>query len=155
MDAVLRHISLEVRDLVRAEWFYDRFLGELGFRRFVRESNYLAYTNGDLTVWLLRTLAPRVHRSPPRGDEEVVADHLAFEVKTPDEVRALESALTRAELYPFFKGEEHPEFRPGYFSAIWTDPDQAVLEVYAIAATPRKRHATPARRTGRATKRRR
>jgi hypothetical protein len=137
--AVLKHVSLEVSDIARTEWFHDRFLGRLGFRRFVRDVNYIAYTNGDQTLWFLRTRSPRVRRSPPTGDEEVVADHLAFEVGSQEEVQALETALDKEELYPFFRGEEHPEFRPGYFSAIWTDPDQVVLEVYAIAKGPKKR----------------
>ncbi len=137
--AVLKHVSLEVSDVARTEWFHDRFLGRLGFRRFVRDAGYLGYTNGDLTIWFLRSRSPRVRRAPPTGDEEVVADHLAFEVGSPDEVRSFEAALAKEELYPFFKGEEHPEFRPGYFSAIWTDPDQVVLEVYAIAATPKRK----------------
>ena len=147
--AVLKHVSLEVSDVARTEWFHDRFLGRLGFRRFVRDASYLGYTNGDLTIWFLRSRTPRVRRSPPTGDEEVVADHLAFEVASPDEVRALETALGKEELYPYFRGEEHPEFRPGYFSAIWTDPDQVVLEVYAIAASPRARpkHTAKAKKT--------
>jgi hypothetical protein len=137
--AVLKHVSLEVSDIARTEWFHDRFLGRLGFKRFARDVNYIAYTNGDLTIWLLHTRTPRVRRGPPKGDEEVVADHLAFEVGSQEEVQAFEAALGKEELYPFFKGEEHPEFRPGYFSAIWTDPDQVVLEVYAIAKSPRKK----------------
>jgi len=153
--AVLKHVSLEVADMARTEWFHDRFLGRLGFKRFVRDANYLGYTNGDLTLWFLRSRSPRVRRSPPKGDEEVVADHLAFEVGSPQEVQALEAALDKEELYPFFRGEEHPEFRPGYFSAIWTDPDQVVLEVYAIAATPKGRSRRPAPRKKPAAGRRR
>jgi hypothetical protein len=151
--AVLKHVSLEVSDVARTEWFHDRFLGRLGFKRFARDASYLGYTNGDLTIWFLRSRTPRVRRAPPRGDEEVVADHLAFEVGSPAEVQAFEAALDKEELYPYFKGEEHPEFRPGYFSAIWSDPDQIVLEVYAIAETP-KRRAKPRPRS-RSAKRRR
>jgi catechol 2,3-dioxygenase-like lactoylglutathione lyase family enzyme len=143
--AVLKHVSLEVSDVARTEWFHDRFLGRLGFRRFVRDASYLGYTNGDLTIWFLRSRTPRVRRAPPTGDEEVVADHLAFEVGSPDEVRAFEAALDKEELYPYFRGEEHPEFRPGYFSAIWTDPDQVVLEIYAIAAPKKARAKRPAK----------
>lgn len=153
--AVLKHISLEVSDIARTEWFHDRFLGRLGFKRFARDVNYLAYTNGDMTIWLLRSRNPRIRRGPPKPDEEVVAEHLAFEVGSQEEVQAFEAALIKDELYPFYKGEEHPEFRPGYFSAIWTDPDQVVLEVYAIAKNPRPKARAKAKGRAKATARRR
>ena len=137
--APLRHLSLEVTDIARTEWFYDRFLGRLGYKRFVRDADYLGYTDGALTVWLLRSATPRVKRRPPVGDEEVIADHLAFEVASADAVRALEAELEREEIYPVFRGADRPEFRPGYFSAVWADPDQVVLEVYTIAKPTRAR----------------
>ncbi|HXQ93947.1 MAG TPA: VOC family protein [Thermoplasmata archaeon] len=139
--ASLRHLSLEVSDIARTTWFYDRFLGELGFRRFVQETDYVAFTDGDLTIWLIKVRTPRIRRRPPTGDEEVVAEHLAFHVDSPERVAAIEAKLTKAELYPLFRGEEHPEFRPGYFSASWADPDQVVLEVYSIPAKRSKRSA--------------
>jgi len=142
---VLKHVSLEVTDVARSEWFYDRFLGRLGFRRFVRDAGYLGYTDGTVTVWFVAARTPRVHRKPPTGDEEVVADHLAFEVGSADAVRAFEQELAKSDLVPYFRGEERPEFRPGYFSAIWTDPDQVVLEVYAVGPRPRARPSTKPR----------
>jgi catechol 2,3-dioxygenase-like lactoylglutathione lyase family enzyme len=146
--ASLRHVSLEVTDIARTTWFYDRFLGELGFRRFVHESDYVAFTDGDLTLWLIKVRTPRIRRRPPTGEEEVVAEHLAFHVDSPARVAAIEAKLAKAELYPLFRGEEHPEFRPGYFSATWTDPDQIVLEVYSVPARRARR------KTGGAAKRR-
>jgi catechol 2,3-dioxygenase-like lactoylglutathione lyase family enzyme len=143
--AVLRHVSLEVADIARAEWFYDRFLGRLGHKRFVRDAGYLGYTDGTLTLWLIHTRAPRVRRRPPTGDEEVIADHLAFEVGSAGAVQALEVALEREEIYPTFRGAERPEFRPGYYSAVWADPDQTVLEVYAIETARRAKAKPPAR----------
>ncbi|HEV8048994.1 MAG TPA: VOC family protein [Thermoplasmata archaeon] len=139
--ASLRHVSLEVSDIARTTWFYDRFLGELGFRRFVQEADYVAFTDGDLTLWLIKVRSPRIRRHPPTGEEEVVAEHLAFHVDSPERVAAIEAKLTKAELYPLFRGEEHPEFRPGYFSATWADPDQIVLEVYSVPAKKAKRGA--------------
>lgn len=140
--AELRHVSLEVRDLERTRIFHDRFLGRLGFRRFVHEATYLGYTDGTLTVWLLRENRPRIARRPPTGEEEVVAEHLAFWVPSEAEVRAIQADLERQEIYPLFRAQEHPEFRPGYVSAVWVDPDESVLEVYTTAAARK----TPAHR---------
>jgi catechol 2,3-dioxygenase-like lactoylglutathione lyase family enzyme len=152
----LRHLSLEVSDVARTTWFYDRFLGELGFRRFVADPNYVAFTDGDLTLWLIKDRSPRIRRRPPTGDEEVIAEHLAFHVESADRVRAIEARLAKAELYPVFRGEEHPEFRTGYFSATWVDPDQVVLEVYTVPETSaKKRRGSRAQRKPPAKKRRR
>jgi catechol 2,3-dioxygenase-like lactoylglutathione lyase family enzyme len=138
----LRHVSLEVSDIERTCWFYDRFFAELGFRRFVRDPTYAAYTDGDLTVWLLHDRSPRIHRKPPTGEEEVIAEHLAFHVDSPQQVQAIEDRLAKSEIYPIFRTEEHPEFRPGYVSATWVDPDQVVLEIYTVPAKGAKRRSS-------------
>jgi catechol 2,3-dioxygenase-like lactoylglutathione lyase family enzyme len=144
--STLHHLSLEVGDLERTRFFYDRFLVPLGFRRFTQGPAYLGYTDGTVTVWLLKGRTPRIRRHPPVGDEEVIAEHLAFRLPSAAAVKAREGALAAAELYPFFPGEEHPEFRPGYFSATWVDPDGIALEIYAVpegrAKTPRPRRRT-------------
>ena len=109
----------------------------------MRDEGYLGYTDGHLTIWFVRAEAARVRRKPPTGDEEVVAEHLAFEAGSPEQVETFQRELERLDIYPTFRGEEHPEFRPGYFSAVWADPDQVVLEVYAVG---RPRRAAAARR---------
>lgn len=159
--AELHHISLEIRDTAATQWFYDRFLGQLGFRRFASEPTYLAYTDGTLTFWLMCPRNPRIRREPPNPEDEVVPEHLAFRVGSRDEVSRIEAELQRQGVYPLFRAEEHPEFRPGYFSASWVDPDQMVLEVYttpaARAAGKRtsRRKATPKRAKPRGSGKRR
>lgn len=152
---VLHHVSLEVSDIARARYFYDRFLVPMGIRRFVAADSYLGYTDGEMTIWLLRSPKPRIHRTAPSGEEEVVAEHLAFRLPSADDVRSHEADLARAELYPIFRGEEHPEFRKGYFSASWVDPDGIVLELYAFPsrrAAP-KRGARPSQKRPRGSSR--
>jgi len=140
----LKHVALEVSEIARSRWWHDRVLGRLGYRRFVEDAGYLGYTNGATTLWLIRPTPSRVHRKPPTGDEEVIADHLAFEVPSAEEVRRVQDDLARQEIYPIFRLAEHPEFRPGYVSATWVDPDQIVVEVYNVTA-PRRRHASASR----------
>src|ERR1700686_2354246 len=96
--AELRLVSIESTDIVRAEAFYDVFLGRIGFRRFVREPTYVGYTDGTLTFWVLH--GARVHRDPPTGDEEVIADHLAFWLPSAKEVAAVQADLEHAEIHP-------------------------------------------------------
>jgi catechol 2,3-dioxygenase-like lactoylglutathione lyase family enzyme len=153
-QGVLRHVSIEVSDIARSRSFYDRFLPRIGFRRFVAEGEYLGYTDGTVTVWLVRNLASRIRRRPPTGDEEVIAEHLAFHLPSAAAVRAVEAELAEAEIYPFFRGEEHPEFRRGYFSATWLDPDSVAVELYAIGGSARAPRKATGRRPARHTARR-
>ncbi|MCI4334005.1 MAG: VOC family protein [Thermoplasmata archaeon] len=141
--AELRHVVLEVSDPARSKRFHDRVLGRLGFRRFVEDPGYLGYTNGTTTLWLIRPTSARIHRKPPTGEEEVIGDHLAFEVPSAEEVGRVQEDLARQEIYPIFRMAEHPEFRAGYVSATWVDPDQIVVEVYSVPARGKKRPKAP------------
>ena len=150
----LRHLSLEISDVARSRSFYDRFLPKVGFRRFVAGPEYLGYTDGAMTLWLVRNPSPRIRRHPPTGDEEVIAEHIAFHFPTPAAVRSAEAELTEGEFYPIFRAEEHPEFRPGYFSATWVDPDGIAIELYSIGAGSARRRRPTTRRAGRHSARR-
>lgn len=143
--AEIHHISFEVEDTRRSRWWHDRFLGRLGFRRFADDPTYLGYSNGSQTMWLLQSNSPRIRRRPPTGDEEVIAEHVAFKVGSGAEVAKIQEDLARQEIYPIFRCEEHPEFRPGYVSATWVDPDRIVLEVYFVPDA-KKRAARAAHR---------
>lgn len=154
--AVLHHVSIEVTDVPRSRWFYDRFLPRLGFRRFVHDEGYAGYTDGDVTWWIVHGRPARISRKPPTGDEEVIAEHFAFRVASEGEVRSVQADLEKQEVYPIFRAEEHPEFRPGYFSATWVDPDQVAIEVYTVPAGRKRSKSKPkARRSPRAKKKRR
>lgn len=143
--AEIRHISFEVEDIRKARWYHDRFLGRLGFHRFADDPTYLGYSNGSQTFWLLQSNAPRIRRRPPTGDEEVIAEHVAFKVGSGAEVAKIQGDLAQQEIYPIFRCEEHPEFAPGYVSATWVDSDKIVLEVYSVPE-PKKRAARAAHR---------
>jgi catechol 2,3-dioxygenase-like lactoylglutathione lyase family enzyme len=132
LPARLGHLSFEVADLARTTWFYDRFLRRLGFERFVAEASYAGYRTSDLTIWFLHETPERVRRRAITGEENVVAEHLAFFVRSAGEVARVQADLEKVEIYPTFRATEHPEFHAGYFSATWVDPDQIVLEVYTI-----------------------
>jgi catechol 2,3-dioxygenase-like lactoylglutathione lyase family enzyme len=141
--ARLGHVCVEVRDIRPSLWFYDRFLGRLGFPKFVEDADYAGYGRGDFAVWVIRPSYERVRRRPVKDDEEVVAEHLAFRVDTAADVARVQEDLERQEIYPTYRCEEHPEFAPGYVSATWVDPDQNVLEVYYTHPPKPKRQGKP------------
>ncbi|MCI4364195.1 MAG: VOC family protein [Thermoplasmata archaeon] len=141
------HLSLEVADLDRSVPFYDRLLTRIGFRRSARAPEHAVYQSEFLSVWLLRGSPPRVTRSPPTGEEPVLAEHIAFRVESPERLLRIERGLEREGIYPLFFGEERPELRAGYISSTWLDPDGFALELFALQPAP-----APPRRRSRKTK---
>ncbi|MCI4346540.1 MAG: VOC family protein [Thermoplasmata archaeon] len=143
-SAELGHLSLEVADLDRSVPFYDRLLSRIGFRRSSRAPEHAVYRSDFLSVWLLRGSPPRVTRTPPTGEEPVLAEHIAFRVESPARLLRIERGLEREGIYPLFYGEERPELRSGYIATTWLDPDGFALELFAVqppkgAAAPRAR----------------
>jgi catechol 2,3-dioxygenase-like lactoylglutathione lyase family enzyme len=114
VPARLGHLSFEVADIARTTWFYDRFLRRLGFERFVAEASYAGYRTSDLTIWFLHETPERVRRRAITGEENVVAEHLAFFVRSAGEVERVQADLEKVEIYPTFRAAEHPEFHAGY-----------------------------------------
>lgn len=153
--ATLHHVAIEVTDIRRAAAFYDAVLGRLGLKRFTQGEGYGGWANDSLSVWVIEGHPARVRRHPVTGDEEVVADHLGFRVGSATEVEAVQADLEAKGIFPVFRGEEHPEFSSGYFSATWADPDGAVLEIYYVPVKPRRRGRTGARKARPKARRRR
>jgi hypothetical protein len=142
-----------VADLDRSVPFYDRLLSRIGFKRASRAPEHAVYRSEFLSVWLLRGSPPRVTRTPPTGEEPVLAEHIAFRVESPERLLRIERGLEREGIYPLFFGEERPELRAGYISSTWLDPDGFALELFALrpaavkaAPKPRKRARRPKRR---------
>lgn len=135
-SSLLAPVAIPVADLIRTARFYDAFLGPLGFRRLAHAGPYLGYTNGPISLWFVAA-----------GSEGAVSEerpHVAFEVASAEEVSAFAHALRNAGVAPHREPDEHRELRPGAVSALWLDPDGAVVEVHA--PRPRRVAVVPGRR---------
>lgn len=121
-------VAVPVADLARTARFYDAFARPMGFRRLARAGPYLGYTNGPITFWFVAADRAPATEEAPSGEER---DHLAFEVGSESEVRALAAALDGQGLVPHRQPDEHRDLRAGAYSAVWLDPDGAIVEVYA------------------------
>ncbi len=148
--ARLEHVNLEVRDLVRARRFYDRFLPVIGYRRLpITDGAWLGYRGGRTTLWITVSRPARVRRQlphvPSTGQTDPISDHLGFRVPTGREVRRIEAALGRRGVKPVYATDAVATHRSWYISCAFADPDRNVLEVYAVAPRVRGTARSPVR----------
>lgn len=135
----LGHVSLEVTSVARARRFYDRFLPVLGFRRLpILDAAWLGYRKGRVTLWMTPSRPTRTTRRTPRlpsdGRNDPISDHLGFHVPSVRQVREIERELRRQGLEPVYAFDKQATRGPSwYVSSAWADPDNNVLEIYAVS----------------------
>src|SRR5262245_60862480 len=123
------HVYVAVRDLGRAEAFYDAVLGLLGFRKGtapIAGERHLHYFN-PVTHYTIRS-AKRTDRG---HDPSAPGLHpLCFRVATQADVdaafRGLRDLGVEATEPRFY-----PEYAPDYYAVFLTDPDGIRLEIVA------------------------
>src|SRR5271169_66883 len=134
------HVSIEVLDLDKARDFYDRFLPVLGFRKIQPvTSAWLGYRKEKTTLWFTVSKRQRVKRDLPHvpadGADDPISDHIGFCADSSEQVEALETILRRNGLVPIYStGKEKLSSRSFYTSNAWNDPDNNVLEIYALTS---------------------
>jgi len=133
----LGHVNLEVTDLRRARRFYDRFLSVLGFPRIPPSDPYwLGYRKGRMTIWITVSRPRRVARKSPHvptdGTKDPISDHIAFAAPSAKRVVELEVALRRKGFRPVYSTHQQQMASTWYTSNAWRDPDNNVLEIYAV-----------------------
>ena len=145
----LGHVSLEVASIDSARRFHDRFLGALGFDRFQEGDWYLAYRRGRLIIWFFRegrnVQVRRDRPHLPRGECEVIPEHIGLEVPSWAALAEWEDRLRARGLEPFYPVDRAPPHSPKerYRSAAWVDADRIVWELYAVRRGPVARSRSP------------
>ncbi len=144
----LGHINVEVADLKRARRFYDRFLSVLGFPRIPPDDpHWLGYRKGRTTIWVTVSRPQRVVRRSPRvptdGVKDPISDHIAFAAPSATRVGQIEAALRHQGFRPVYPTSRQGSPGGWYISNAWKDPDNNVLEIYAV--TRRKALTKPSR----------
>ncbi|MFF5210438.1 VOC family protein [Streptosporangium sp. NPDC000396] len=124
----LGHIGVNVRDLAQAREYYDEFMPQVGFEIFFAADDEFSYrpAGGKPGTYLffypaLEDGAYSRHRPG--------LQHLAFMVKTRQEVDRLhEWAATRGAKV-LYEPQEFPQYGPAYYASFWEGPDGVTLEV--------------------------
>jgi catechol 2,3-dioxygenase-like lactoylglutathione lyase family enzyme len=121
------HIGLNVRDLARAQAYYDEVMPLVGFEPFIADAGQFSYKPAGGEMGDLVSFYPALEEGP-HAHLRCGLSHLAFIVgdraavhTVHDRVRALGSKI----VYP---PQEFPQYHPGYYAVFWLDPEGFMLE---------------------------
>ena len=118
----VEHIDLTVNDVARSRAFYDKLLGELGFRKY--EGDYIAWGNAQMTI------AIRPARREADFDRyQVGLHHLAFKAARRADVDAFHDFLLREKVTVLDAPAEYPQYGENYYAVFFADPDGMKLEL--------------------------
>lgn len=137
------HVNLEVSDLLQAGRFYDRFLPVLGFLRIPpSDPHWLGYRKGGTALWITVGRPKRVVRRAPHvpvdGVTDPISDHIAFQAPSAKRVAEIEAAFRRRGYEPVYATSKQATRGLGWYTSnAWNDPDNNVLEIYAVTSSPR------------------
>jgi catechol 2,3-dioxygenase-like lactoylglutathione lyase family enzyme len=122
------HLDLTVNDISRSLPFYEKVLGELGFRRVPESgSDSVVFANG-LTSLALRPPSPE--RRGERFDRyRVGLHHLALRAARRDDVDRFHAWLVGEGLPVLDPPAEYPEYGKDYYAVFFADPDGMKLEL--------------------------
>ena len=122
------HIELNVSNLEASTQFYLRALRPLDFRMADRGEGYVRLTNGkDAVVVLCPVVAKHAHRHYHR--KGVGLSHFALTVDSRAAVDAFEAHLAELGIPLLGEGKLHTEYRRGYSTLAFEDPDRIMVEI--------------------------
>jgi catechol 2,3-dioxygenase-like lactoylglutathione lyase family enzyme len=130
--AKLAHVGIEVSNIGRSREFYEALARAIGLKTLYESQETIGWGNGEFNIWVIVSKDCRITRRPPEGNEAVVADHTAIHLNRKEDVDAADRTMRKAGYPPLFSPEEHPEFTTGYYSAVYCDPDNYVIELFTV-----------------------
>jgi catechol 2,3-dioxygenase-like lactoylglutathione lyase family enzyme len=131
------HIYVTVSDLPRAERFYDRAMGALGFRKndfTIHGDRHIQYYNRHFGYVLRPARTQAAHEPYAPG-----LHHLCFRVASENEVRDAARKLVEAGI-SVDEPRLYSEYAPDYFAVFFADPDGMRLEITNYRQERRQRH---------------
>jgi catechol 2,3-dioxygenase-like lactoylglutathione lyase family enzyme len=121
------HIDLTVNDVAASQLFYEKVLGEMGFRRAPDDGHSVIFQNG------ITSLAIRAAGEDMRGAAfdryRVGLHHLAFRAARRQDVDEFHVFLNEGGLPVLDAPAEYPEYGPAYYAVFFADPDGMKLEL--------------------------
>ena len=122
----VEHIDLTVNDVARSRAFYDRMLGELGFRKFEGD-DYIHWANPQMTIAIRE--ASGVHRDAQFDRYRVGLHHLALRARSRSDVDAFHNFLMNEKITVLDTPAEYPHYGENYYAVFFADPDGMKLEL--------------------------
>jgi catechol 2,3-dioxygenase-like lactoylglutathione lyase family enzyme len=122
---MLSHVSIAVRDLVRAAAFYDAVLGALGYGRIPSESGSITFAASETSASF--TLHPAPDSRPPHP-----RCHVAFDAATREAVRGFHSAALAHGGHDDGPPGLRLHYGPNYYAAFAIDADGYRIEAVCL-----------------------
>ena len=117
------HVSIGVRDIAKAQAFYDAALKPLGLKRLSADDASLGYGDKAVGFWILAAERP-VHDDPKSGL------HFCFTAPSRQSVAAFHKAALAAGGRDNGKPGVRKDYGPDYYAAFVFDPEGYRLEAY-------------------------
>jgi catechol 2,3-dioxygenase-like lactoylglutathione lyase family enzyme len=122
---MIDHFGINCADFAKAQQFYDRVLGVLGYTRQMDFGEAIGYgRDGRPEFWI----AEGAGMGPNR---EI---HVAFQAADTEAVKAFHDAAVELGAESLHAPRLWPEYHPGYFGAFVRDPDGNNVEAVYHAA---------------------
>src|SRR5258708_35879256 len=115
----VEHIDLTVNEIARSRAFYDKVLGELGFRKYEDET-YLHWANAHMTI-AIRT-ASEANRGAEFDRYRVGLHHLAFRARSRGDVDEFHRFLVHEESIILDTPAENPQYVSRYYDVSLAHP---------------------------------
>ena len=127
---MIDHFGINCSDWVKAQEFYDRVLGVLGFTRQMDYQVAIGYgRDGHPDFWIADANAGDASGS----NREV---HIAFQAADVDAVKAFYEAALALGAESLHEPRLWPEYHPGYYGAFVRDPDGNNIEAVFHGGAP-------------------
>ena len=128
---MLRHVGVNVRNLVEAKAYYDAVMPILGFEAHIDAKDQFAYRPNNNEPGASIFFYPALEQSGYSRHQPGL-QHLAFMVGSRAEVYAAHAkaeALGSEVVHP---PQVFPQYRPYYFATFWLDPEGFMLEAVCL-----------------------
>ena len=122
----VEHIDLTVNNVARSRAFFDKVLGELGFRKFDR-TDYIFWANAQMTIAIREASA--ANRDARFDRYRVGLHHLAFRARSRADVDAFHGFLVRERIEVLDAPAEYPQYGENYYAVFFADPERMKLEL--------------------------
>lgn len=123
----LGHLGLNVRDLAAAKAYYDEFMPLVGFEGFFAAEDEFSYRPAGGKPGTYLFFYPALEDGGYSRHRPGL-QHLAFMVKTREEVDRLHDWAAARGANVLHEPQEFPQYGPAYYAVFWETPDGFTIE---------------------------
>ena len=128
---MIRHIGINVSDLVKAKHYYDNLLPSLGFELHIVAEDQFAYRPSNNlsgpSIFFYPALEYATYSRHKPG-----LQHLAFTAESRSEVNDIHAKAQLLGSEIIYPPQLFPQYRPHYFATFWLDPEGIMLEAVCL-----------------------